>query len=62
MLLTVVQTNELLLKNHNLRPSGSTIVPKAHASSDKSFSNSRGYGRGQSCGFQRGGDIFDPNN
>ena len=42
VLLTAKQTNELLLKHHDLRPTRSTIVPKAHAGSNKSFKHSKG--------------------
>ena len=35
VLLTVEQTNELLLKNHDVRPAGSKALPEAHANSKK---------------------------
>ena len=44
MLLIAEQTNELLLKNHDLRLTDSIVVPKAHASSNKSFDHSRDRG------------------
>ena len=62
MLLTIEKTNELLLKNHDLRPSGSTTIPEAHARSNKSFSPLRSHGCKQDKGFRMGGNKFDPYN
>ena len=45
MLLTVEQTNELLLKNHDLRPAGSKALPEAHANSEKIIGHFKGYKR-----------------
>ena len=45
MLLTVEQTNELLLKNHDLRPTGSTTMRESHVSSNKTFGHFGGRGR-----------------
>ena len=64
ILLTVEKTNELLLKNHDLRPIGSTTMLEAHANvnTNKNFGHFRGRGRKQSKGFRRGGDRSDPYN
>ena len=51
-----------LFKNHDLRPTGSTVVLEAHAGSNKSFDHSRGQGHKQGKGFRMGGDRFDPYN
>ena len=51
-LLVAEQNNELLMKNHESRPTGSTPFPEANATN---FSNSgRGRGRSHSCGRGRG--------
>ena len=42
--MTTEQTNKMLLKNYDLKPTGSTIVPKAHDSSNKSFGHFRSHG------------------
>ena len=62
MLLTVEQTNELLLKNYDLRPTGSTVMPKTHVFSNKSFDYFRGHGWRQSCDFQRVDGRSNPKN
>ena len=62
VLLTAEKTNELLLKNHDLRPTGSAAVPEAHANANKSSGQFRGHGRRQGRGFRRGGDRSGPNN
>ena len=62
ILLTVEKTNELLLKNHNLRPTGSIVVLEAYAGSNRCFGPSRGHKRKQDKGFQKGGGRSDPYN
>ena len=42
VLLTIEKTNELLLKNYDLRLSGSTTVVEVHVSSNMSFGYSKG--------------------
>ena len=49
--LTVEQINELLLKNHDLRPICFKVVPKAHVASNKRFGHFRG------CGRRKGHDF-----
>ena len=41
------QTNDLLLKNYNLRPTRSTAVPKAYVGSNRSFDHFRSHGAGK---------------
>ncbi|KAK2632601.1 hypothetical protein EUGRSUZ_L01342 [Eucalyptus grandis] len=43
VLLTAEQTNELLLKNHDLRHAGSKTLPKAHANFEKNTRHFKGY-------------------
>ena len=65
MLMTIEQTNELLLKNHDLRPISSTIVLKAQIGSNKSFNHFKGRGRRQGHSFQKGdgrSDLSNQNN
>ena len=59
VLLTAEQTNELLLKNHDLRPAGSKSLPKAHANSEKIIGHFKGYKRRQEYNPQRGGRKFN---
>ena len=54
VLLTAEQTNQLLLKNHDLRPAGSKAIPEANASENRNTSRFRGRGRGSRRGSQRG--------
>ena len=54
MLLTAEQTNQLLLKNHDLRPAGSKAILEANANENRNTSRFRGRGRKSRCGFQRG--------
>ncbi|GJU64767.1 hypothetical protein Tco_1246602 [Tanacetum coccineum] len=49
VLLVAEQNNELLMKNHQARPTGSTALPEANATS-----NVRGRGRGNNRGNERG--------
>ena len=44
VLLTVEQTNQLLLKNHDLRPVGSKAIPKANANENRNTSRFRSHG------------------
>ena len=52
----VEQNNELLLKNHQSRPTGSMSLPKANATSVQTLGHGqgRGYGRGRERGRGRG--------
>ena len=47
VLFTAKQTNELLLKNHDLRPAGSKALPEANANSEKIIGHFKGYKRRQ---------------
>ena len=62
VLLTAEKTNELLLKNHDLRPTGSAAVPEAHANANKNSGQFRGRGRRQRRGFRKGSSRSSPNN
>ncbi|XP_030475290.2 uncharacterized protein LOC115692545 [Syzygium oleosum] len=59
VLLTTEQTNELLLKNHDLRPAGSKALPEAHANSEKITGHFKGYKRRQEYNPRRGGRKFN---
>ena len=59
MLLTVEKTNELLLKNHDLRPAGSKALPEAHANSEKIIGQFKGYKRMQEYNPRKGGRKFN---
>ena len=59
MLLTTEQTNELLLKNHDLRPAGSKALPEAHANYEKIIGHFKGYKRRQEYNPRRGGRKFN---
>ena len=54
VLLTVEQTNELLLKNHDLIPAGSKAILEAHANSEKIIGHFKGYKRKQEYNPRRG--------
>ena len=56
MLLTIEQTNQLLLKNHDLRSIGAKVIFKANANENRNTNRFRGYGRGSRCSSQRGSD------
>ena len=58
MLLTAEQTNQLLLKNHDLRPAGAKAIPEANANEIRNTSRFRGRGRGSRPGSQ--GDSGRP--
>ena len=62
VLLTVEKINELLLKNHDLKPTRSAAVPEVHANANKNFGQFKGRGRRQRRGFRMGGSRSDPNN
>lgn len=56
-LLVAEQNNELLLKNHESRPTGSTPFPEANVVTNESVSGrgrGRGHGRGRGRGYIRG--------
>ena len=53
VLLVAEKNNELLMKNHNLRPTGSTIVPEANAI-EKAFYDGNTHQRGQQSRFYNG--------
>ena len=53
VLLTAEQTNQLLLKNYDLRPTGSKAIPEANANENRNTSQFRGRGRGSRRGSQR---------
>nr|XP_027122725.1 uncharacterized protein LOC113739652 [Coffea arabica] len=53
-LLLAEQNNELLLKNHESRPTGASPFPEANATQSQNFGRGRGRGRGGSCGRSRG--------
>ncbi|XP_074328320.1 uncharacterized protein LOC141666225 [Apium graveolens] len=58
VLLLAEQNNELLMKNHQARPTGSTPFPKANMVTSNEFGQNnqfgRGRGRGRGYGFGRG--------
>ena len=58
MFLTAEQTNELLLKNHDLRPAGSKALPEAHANSEKIIGHFKGYKHRKEYNPRRGGRKF----
>ena len=53
MLLTAKQTNQLLLKNHDLRPTSVKAIPKANANENRNTSWFKSRGRGSRHGSQR---------
>ncbi|XP_061362943.1 uncharacterized protein LOC133306639 [Gastrolobium bilobum] len=59
MLLTVERTNELLLKNHDLRHASSKALPEAYANSMTNFSRFKGYDRRQENYHHRSGRKFN---
>ena len=59
VLLTAEQTNELLFKNHDLRPAGSKALPEAHANSEKIIGHFKGYKCKQEYNPRRGGIKFN---
>ena len=60
MFVSVDQTNELLLKNHNLMSTSTSAIPETHVVSSKSSINFIGCGQRQSHGFQRSSGKFGP--
>ena len=62
VLLVAEQNNELLMKNHQARPTGSTALPEVHATSNvrgrgREHGNNRGNERGRGRGRGRGRNI-----
>ncbi|KAK2632949.1 hypothetical protein EUGRSUZ_L00837 [Eucalyptus grandis] len=53
------QTNELLLKNHDLRLAGSKALPEAHANFEKNTGHFKGYKRKQEHNPRRDGKKFN---
>ena len=51
MLLMAEHTNELLLKNHYLRSTSTSTIPKENVGSSKSSNHSRGHGQRQDRDF-----------
>ena len=49
-LLVAEQNNELLMKNHEARPSGSAPFPEVNVSTYKTYGRGRGYDRGHGRG------------
>ena len=62
MLLTDKLTNELLLKNHDLRPTDNTIVLETLVGSNKSSSHFKGCGQMQECDFWSDGGKSEKSN
>ena len=54
-LLVAEQNNELLMQNHNTRPTDSTPFPEANGTSIQRKERSSGHGRGRGRGQGRGG-------
>lgn len=52
-LLVAEQNNELLMKNHEARPTGATAFPEVNASQHNPFGQGRGRGRGRGRGHGR---------
>ncbi|GKC41294.1 hypothetical protein Tco_1059016 [Tanacetum coccineum] len=68
VLLVAEQNNELLMKNHQARPTGSTALPEANATSNvrgrgrgNNRENERGRGRGRSRNIVWRHDGYNPN-
>ena len=59
MLFTAEQTNELMLKNHDLRPAGSKALLEAHANREKIIGHFKGYKHRQEYNPRRGGRKFN---
>ncbi|XP_050217287.1 uncharacterized protein LOC126668114 [Mercurialis annua] len=57
-LLVAEQNNELLMKNHAARPTGSAPFPEVNASAYRSH-RGRGRGRGRGHGYGRGGNNYN---
>ncbi|KAK3425666.1 hypothetical protein EUGRSUZ_F02190 [Eucalyptus grandis] len=53
------QTNELLLKNHDLRPAGLKALLEAHANFEKNTGHFKGYKRKQEHNFRRDDKKFN---
>ena len=48
------QNNELLLQNHQSRPTGSTSIPEVNVASSSGRGSSHSHGRGRGSGRWRG--------
>jgi len=59
VLLTTEQTNELPLKNHDLRPAGSKTLAEAHTNSEKNTCHFKGYKHRQEHNPRRDGKKFN---
>ena len=60
MLFTAEQTNELLLKNHDLKLVGTFIVLEAYVDLNRCSEQFKGRGK-KSCHFKRGGNRISQN-
>ena len=58
VLLTVEQANQLLLKNHDLRPAGSKAIPEVNANEKETPANSEAVGEDQDVVLK--GVVVDP--
>ena len=54
VLLLAEQNNELLLKNHQVRPTGSTPFPEVNAVTNNEYRDNKSFGRGRGHGYGRG--------
>ncbi|XP_074323994.1 uncharacterized protein LOC141660911 [Apium graveolens] len=54
VLLLAEQNNELLLKNHQARPTGSTPFPEVNAVTNNEYRDNKSFGRGRGHGYRRG--------
>ncbi|XP_074326814.1 uncharacterized protein LOC141664759 [Apium graveolens] len=54
VLLLAEQNNELLLKNHQARPTGSTPFPEVNAVTNNEYRDNKSFGRGRGHGYGRG--------
>ncbi|KAL6585657.1 hypothetical protein OROMI_002301 [Orobanche minor] len=54
VLLLAEQNNELLLKNHQARPTGSTPFPEVNAVTNNEYGANKPFGRGRGRGYGRG--------
>ena len=52
VLLIAEQTNQLLLKNHDLRPTSAKAIPDVNANENRNTSRFKGHGRGSRRGSQ----------
>ena len=52
--MTIEQTNQLLLKNHDLRPAGAKAIPEKNANENINTNRFRGRGQGSRRDPKRG--------